>query len=135
MPDFLAIRNQINEIQTNVAHELVLPTQSAPLSALQQVEPTSSTTQGKRTSDRNHRSPSNYCLDNSSSDSTIAAPPKRPRRAEDVENFQPPPASVVETVQNIAVQQPEEIHISPIIGDVSPPAAPVLPLIVQDTPT
>ena len=133
--DFLAIWNQNNENQTDLAHKLPLPTQSAPPSALQQVEPTSTTTQGKRTSDRNRRSPSYYGFDNSSSDLIIAASPKRPRRAGDVENFQPPPKSVVKTEQNIAVQQPEEINISPIIGEVSPPAPQMLPLIGQDNPT
>ena len=118
IPDFLAIRNQNNKNQTDLAHELALPTQSATPSALKEVEPTSSTTQSKRTSDRNRRSPSYYGFDNSSSDSTIAAPPDSPRRAGNLENFQPPPASVVETVQNKAVQQPEEIDISPIIGEV-----------------
>ena len=52
----------------------------------------------------------------------IAAPPKRPRRAGDVENYQPPPESIVKMVQNIADQQPAESNISPRIGDVSPPA-------------
>ena len=74
----------------DVAHELVLPTQSSPASAVQQVEPTPSTTQGKRTSDKNHRSASYYGFNSSSSDSTIAAPPKLPHRAGDKENFQPP---------------------------------------------
>ena len=80
-PNFLAIRNQ------SIQNDLVLLTQSAPPLALQQVEPTS-TTQGKRTSDRNRRSLSYYGFDNSSSDATIAASPKRPRQAGDVENFQ-----------------------------------------------
>ena len=52
----------------------------------------------------------------------IATPPKRPRRAGDVENYQPPPESIVETVQHIADQQPAEIKITPRIGEVSPTA-------------
>ena len=91
--------------------------------------------QAKRSSDRNRRSPSYYGFENSSSDSTIVAPPKSPRRAGDVENFQPPPASVVETLQHFAEQQPEETNISPIIGEVSPPAPQVLSILHQDTPT
>ena len=132
--DFLVIRNQNTKIQTELAHELALPTQSAPPWALKQVEPTSSITQSKRTSDRNRRSSSYYGFDNSSSGSTIAAQPNSPRRAGNVDNFKPP-ASVVETVQNKAVQQPEEINISPIIGEVSPPAPRVLQIIDQDIPT
>ena len=135
IPDFLAMWNQNNENQTDLEYELALSTQSASHSALQQVEPTSSTTQGKRTSDRNRRRPLYYGFDNSSSDLTNAAPPKRPCQAGDVENFQPARESVVETVQNIAVQQPEEINIPPNIAEVSPPALRVLPLIAQDTPT
>ena len=68
-------------------------------------------------------------------DSTILPPPKRPRRAGDVENFQPPPESIVESVQLIAENQPEEQNISPLIGQVSPPAPRNLPLIDIDTPT
>ena len=85
-------------------------------------------------SDGNRCSPSYYGFDNSSSDSTIAAPPKRPHRAGDVEKFQPPPKSVVETVKNVAVQQPEETNISPIIGEVSPSAPKALSILEQDTP-
>ena len=66
---------------------------------------------------------------------TISASLKRPRRAGDVEIFQHPPASVVETVQNFAEQHPDEVNISPIMEAVSPPAphAPSLP--EQDTTT
>ena len=103
--------------------------------ALQQVEPASSKLQGKRTSDRNRRSPSYYGFDNSFSDSTTTAPTKRLRRAGGVENFQRPSASVVETVQNIAIQQTEETNNSPVIGEVSPLDPRVRPLIYQQTPT
>ena len=133
--NFLAIRSHNNEDQTDLARELVFPVQSASSSALQHKEPASSTMQGKRTSDRNHRSPSYYGFNNSSSDSAIAAPSKRPRRAGDVENFQPPVASVVETVQNIGVQQREEISISPVIGEILPPAQLVQSVIDRETPT
>ena len=47
----------------------------------------------------------------------------------------PPPASVVETVQNMAIQQPEETNISPIIEEVLPPDPRVRPLIDQQTRT
>ena len=90
--------------------------------------------QGKRTSDRNRRSPSNYDFDNSSADLNITAPPKRSRRAGDAENFRPPSESVVQTVQNIATQRPEETNFSPIIGEVSIPDPRVRPLINQQTP-
>ena len=58
----------------------------------------------------------------------------------DVENFQrrfsaSAPASVVGTVQNIAEQQPDGTNISPIIGEVSPPAPQAPSLLEQDTPT
>ena len=135
IPDFLALQKQNTENQTDLASKLVLPAQSASSSALQQVEPALSSMQGKRTSDRNHRSPSYYGFDTSSSDSAIAAPPKRPRRAGDVKNFQPTSTSVMETVQNIAVQQPEETNISPVIGEVSPPAPRVQSITDQGTPT
>ena len=91
--------------------------------------------QSKRASDRNQRSPSYYSFDNSSYDSTIAAPPKQPRRAGDVENFQHIPVWVVETVQTTAVQQLEEANISPVIEEVSPPDPRVQLLIDQQTPT
>ena len=42
---------------------------------------------------------------------------------------------MVETVQNTGIQQPEESNISPVIGEVSPSAPQVQPLIDQDTPT
>ena len=66
---------------------------------------------------------------------TFAAQPKRPHWPGDVENFQPPPSSVVETVQQIAEQQPEETNISPIIGQVSPHVPQVLSILEQETPT
>ena len=110
-PDFPALQNQRNEEKAAWTIELILPPQPAASSALQQAAPAASTSQGKRTSDRNRRSPSYYGFDNSSSDSPITAPPKLPRRAGDVENFQDPPASVVETVQNFATQ-PEDSNIS-----------------------
>ena len=91
--------------------------------------------QPQRSSDRNRRNPSYYGFDSPSPDSTIAAPPKQPRRAGDVENYQPPPESIVETAQNIADQQPAEFNISPRIGDVSPPAPRDPSLLDIDTPT
>ena len=91
--------------------------------------------QNTRTSDRTRRSPSYYGFESSTPNSTILLPPKRLRRAGDVENFQPPPESIVESVQHIAENQPEEQNISPLIGQVSPPAPRNPPLIDIDTPT
>ena len=62
-------------------------------------------------------------------------PPKRSRWAGEVENFQHPPAFVVKTVQTIAIQQPEEANISPIISEVSPPDLRVHFSIDQQSPT
>ena len=121
IPIFPAIRNQRNEEKAVLTSELILPLQSALSLALQQNVPVASTSQGKRTTDRNHRSTSYFGFDNSPSDSTITAPSKHPRRQKDAENFQLPPASFVETVQDIATRQPEETNISPAIGEVSPP--------------
>ena len=115
--------------------ELILPPQAALSSALQQVVPEAATSQGKRTSNRNRRSPSCYGFDISSSDSVTTAQLKGPRRAGDVENFQPSLASVVETVQTIATQQPDEPNISALIGTVSSPDPRVRLLIKQQTST
>ena len=52
-----------------------------------------------------------------------------------MENFQPPPDSIVEWVQQIAENQPEEKNISPLIGQVSPPAPRNPPLLEIATPT
>ena len=123
---FLAIRNQQPEAST-VSHS-EQPTNSSGNTSAAAKRP-------QRSSDRNGRSPSYYGFDSPSPDSTIAAPPKRHRRAGDVENFQPPHESIVETVQNIAEQQPAETNISPVIGDVSPPATRDPSLLETDTPT
>ena len=96
---------------------------------------TNTAKQPQRLSDRNHCSPSHYGFENSSPDSAIAAPPKRPRRAGDVENYQSPPESIVETVQHIADQQPAQINISPRVGEMSPPAPRDPSLLDIDTPT
>ena len=97
IPNFLAIRNHQPEAIT-VSHSEQPTASSANTSTAAKLP--------QRLSDRNRRSPS-YCGFNSPSpDSTIAAPPERPRRAGDVENYQPPPESIVETVQNTAEQQP-----------------------------
>ena len=95
IPNFLAIRNQQLEAHT-VSHSEQPTTSSANKSAAAK--------QPQRSSDRNRRSPSYYGFDSPSSDSTIAAPLKRPQRVGDVENYQPPPESIVETVQNTAEQ-------------------------------
>ena len=124
IPNFLAIRNQQPEAST-VAHSEQPSTSSANTSAAAK--------RPQRSSDRKRRSPSYYGFNSPSSDSTIAAPPKRPRRAGDVENYQPPPESNVETVRNIAEQQPAEINISPVIGEVSPLATRDSSLLEVDT--
>ena len=82
IPNFVALRNQTALRQQDLSRELVIPEQSASSSALQQVY--SSSKHGERSSDRSRRSPSYYGFE-SSSNSTIAAPPKPPRRAGDVE--------------------------------------------------
>ena len=76
-----------------------------------------------------------YGFNSPSPDSTIAAPPKRPQRGVDVKNYQHPPESIVETVQNIAEQQPAETNIFPVIGEVSPLATRDPALHEIDTPT
>ena len=91
--------------------------------------------QQTRTSDRNRRSPLYYGFESSPLNSNILPPPKRPRRAGDVESFQPPPDSIVESVQQIAENQPEEQNISPLICQVSPTAQRYPPLLEIDTPT
>ena len=92
------------------------------------------TTKNKHSSERNHCSPSYYGFDNSSSDSTIAAPPKRTRRAGVIENYQPPSVSVVETKQTTAEQLPVEDNISSLFAELSPPDLRVRTLANQQTP-
>ena len=110
VPNFLAIRNQQPDAGT-ASHSRKPTTSSTSTPA--------TVTQPKRSSDRNRRSPSYYGFESPSPDSTILPPPKRHRRAGDVENFQPPPESIVESVQHIAESRPEENNISPQIGDLS----------------
>ena len=112
LPNFLAMRNQQPEASTFSHSEL--PTIYS--------TNTTATTQPSGSSDRTRRSPSYYGFESPSPDPTIAAPPKRPRRPVDIENFQPPSSSVVETVQNIAEQQPTAFNVSPRLGELSPPA-------------
>ena len=114
VPNFLAIRNQQPDAGTALDSEK--PTKSS-------TNTPATVTQPKRSSDRNRRSPSYYGFESPSPDSTILPPPKSPRRAGDVVNFQPPPESIEESVQHIAESQPEETNISPQIGEVSTPAS------------
>ena len=79
IPNFLAMRNQQPEAST-VSHS-EQPTTST--------TNTTATTQPPRSSDRTRRSPSYYRFESPSPDSAIAAPPKRPQRTGDIENFQP----------------------------------------------
>ena len=88
----------------------------------------------KRTSDRPRRSPSYYGFETSPPSSDILPPPKRPRRAGDVENFAPS-ETIIESVQQSADNQPAERNISPIIGSTSPPREHRTPLLYMDTPT
>ena len=125
IPNFLAIRNQKQEAST-VSHS-EQPTTLSPTSTAAK--------QPQRSSDRNRRSPSYYGFESPFPDSTTAPPPKRPRRAGDVENYQPPPESIVETVQHIAEQQPTEIDISPRLGELSSLALRDPPLLNINTPT
>ena len=99
---YLAIRNQQQEESTVSRSEQ--PTSLQPTTS---TATAIATKQPKRSSDRNRRSPSYYGFENPSPDSAIAAPTKRTRRAGDVENFQPPPESIVEIVQHIRDQQPD----------------------------
>ena len=126
VPNFPAIQNQQQEAST-VSHSEKPTNSYATKTAAKQPQ---------RSSERNRRSPSYYGFESPSPDSTIARPPKRPRRAGDVENYQPaPPKSIVEAVQHIADQQPTEINISPRLGEVSPPAPRDPQLLDIDTPT
>ena len=70
-----------------------------------------------------------------SSDSVVPTPPKRNRRAGDIESFQPPNISVVETLQFTTEQAQEETNISPVIGNVSPPEPRVRYLANYRSPT
>ena len=90
IPNFLAIRNQQPETST-VSHSEQPTTSSATKTAAKQPQ---------RSSDRNRRSPSYYGFESPSPVSTIAPPPKRTRRAVDVENYQPSPESIVESAQH-----------------------------------
>ena len=126
VPKFLASRNRQSDAGT--ASHSEKPTISS-------TNTPATVTQPKRSSDRNRRSPSYYGFESPSPDSKIWPPPKRPRRAGDVENFQPPPESIVESVQHIAESQPEEVNISPQMGDFSPPASRNFSLLEMDNPT
>ena len=121
LPNFSAIRNQQPPLSTS---EPTTTTSTHPAT-------TSSTT---RTSDPPRRSPSYYGFETSPPAFDILPPPKRPRRAGDVENFAPPD-TIVESVQQIVENQPEEQNVSPRIGSVSPPATRNTPLLYMDTPT
>ena len=135
VPNFPVLRNLHNTDQANSPSELVLPQTLAPKSALQQIIPAVHTTQSKRPSDRNRRSPSYHGLKIFSSVSAIAALPKQPRSSSDVENYQPTCVSVVETVQTIADQLSEEGNISPVLRELSPHDPQICSLVDQQTPT
>ena len=93
VPNFLGMRNQQpTAVTTSHSEHHVTPSSTTPATAAQNT----------RTSDSTLRSPSYYGFEISPPNSTILPPPKRPRQAGDVENFQPPPESIVESVQSIA---------------------------------
>ena len=119
-PNFSAMRNQQISTSLNEQHA---STSTAPAPA----------PQNSRTSDRTRRSPSYYGFETSPPNSDILPPPKRPRRAGDVENYAPP--DTIESVQQIIENQPEELNVSPCIGHVSPHAPRNKPLLYLDTPT
>ena len=121
LPNFSAIRNRQPPLSTSE------PTTTTSTHA-------ATTSSSTRTSDRPRRSPSYYGFETSPPASAILPPPKRPRRAGDVENFAKPD-TIVESVQQIVDNQPEEQNVSPRIGSVSPPANQNTPLLYVDTPT
>ena len=121
IPNFSAMRNQQPPTSISEQHSST-STNPAPAPS------------NTRTSDRTRRSPSYYRFETSPPASDILPPPKRPRRAGDVENFAPPD-TIIESVQQIAESQPEEQNVSPCIGQVSPPAPRNTPLLYMDTPT
>ena len=120
-PNFSAMRNEQLTTSLNEQHAST-STASAPAP------------QNSRTSDRTRRSPSYYGVETSPPNSDILPPPKQPRRAGDVENYAPPD-TIVESVQQIVENQPEELNLSLCIGQVSPPAPRNTPLLYMDTPT
>ena len=124
LPNFSAMLNQQPAIVTISHSEQNASSSTTP----------AATAQHTRTSDRTRRSPSYYGFESSPPNTDILPPPKQPRRAGDVENFAPPD-SIVESVQQIAENQPEDENISPRIGQVSPPASRNPPLPDIDTPT
>ena len=98
LSDFSAQRNQLETSQPDSQSELMIPAPTS-TSDLQQVLPRVCTTpQNKQSSKRNRHSSFYYGFQHSLANSEITAPPKRPRRAVNVENYQPTNISVVETV-------------------------------------
>ena len=131
-----ALRNQLDNSQLDSQSELIIPASTSSTFALQQVLPAASTApRNKHSSYRNHRSPSYYGFENSSPNSEITAPPKKPLRASVEENYQPTNISLLETVETTADQIPSEDNISPAIGNVSPLDPQVCPVVDQRTST
>ena len=82
VPNFLAMRNQQpTTVTTSHSEHHASSSSTTPAAAAQNT----------RTSDCTRSSPSYFGFESSPPKSTILLPPKRPRRAGDVENFQPPP--------------------------------------------
>ena len=117
LPNFSALRGQNETSNVDSPSELVIPSHNDPTSSLQQIPPSSSsaTTKVERSSSHNRRSPSYCCCQ-----PIPEYPTKKPRRAGDVENFQPPNVSVVDSVHFTAEQIPEEQSIPPVIEMVWP---------------
>ena len=114
------------KMKQRMSGELFIPPPNAPILALQQVPPSTPTTNtDKKSSKRNRRKPMYYGFEDMSSDFVICAPPERQRKAGDIESLQLQMVSVVETVQSTAGQAADETNTSIVIGNVSSPASQV----------
>ena len=116
---FPALRNQRISEQANAQSEFVLPQHSASPSALRQVASATPKTQNKRASYRNRRSTSCYGFENSSSDSTITAPPKRLGRAGDIKNFQPHLYRWLKRYSQLLISYPRWTTSTLLLGNVT----------------
>ena len=135
MPNFSALRIQLDNNQLDSQSELIIPAPSAATSAFQHVLPSAiRTPQNKRSSDRNRRSQSYYGPENSLPDFAITASPESPVRAGHVENYQPTNIFVVETVQSASEQLPAKDIIYPVTGNDSPLDTRVRPFCRSEDP-
>ena len=135
MPNFSALRIQLDNNQLDSQSELIIPAPSEATSAFQHVLPSAiRTPQNKRSSDRNRRSQSYYGSENSLPDFAITSPPESPVRAGHVENYQPTNIFVVETVQSASEQLPAKDITYPVTGNDSPPDPRVRPFCRSEDP-